>query len=915
MSSDSLWATFAELAQRVPDVECILSPGRRPLRFRDLPARLEAVRGDLARLGIGCGDRVVSVLRRGPETAVCYLGVAACATYVPLNPDASETEFTRDFTRLRPAALIVPEGHARVARGCARVLGIPIIDLVSRVSDPAGTFSLRGAAGAGTPGPVRGWNSAEDIALVLLTSGSTAEPKAVPLRVRHLLAYARAAGEHFALTSEDRCLHVMPMFHGHGLKSSLLVPLANGSGVITSPDFDVPTFFEQLKAMRPTWYSATAAIHQAILARVDDYQDVVRSTPLRFIRAGSSRLDPTVSAALERAFAAPVVELYSMSETGNLTANPLPPGARKPGSVGRPMGNEVAVIDQSGCFLGPNQVGEVVARGPSVFDGYLDGSGDDQVAFIHGWFRTGDLGCIDDEGYLTLIGRIKDVIVRGGEKIAPAEIERVLLQHPGVTDACAFGLAHSSLGEEVAAAVSMRRPVTERELIAFARESLTSVKVPRRILIVDSLPKGPADKVRRAELAARCAELIGETRESAAGEGSIWSPLEKEIARLWTDILGIQVVDREDDFFRLGGDSLNAMELFARLNRKFRVSLRLEAMFVDAATVAGMAKAVERARLDASHSSMAAERLVVLKTAGSRAPLFVVPAKAGNSLGFAYLARLLDPRHPVVGIEPRGMNGIDRPLTRMEEIAADNITRMRRLQAQGPYFLMGNCFGGVVAYEMARQLQSSGERVGLLFMLDTPSPFVDAAGWHRGGPVKARHISRLGLLAQYAYDRVQRHSRSVRELRGADRRAFVRAKIDAAIAALGSGDIFRGDRRRLGRRAVYAANRQAGRNYITGPFNGPVVLYLSRGRRTGTQDPRLDWLRLAPRIEAPTYIGTNDRSLTLLTSPDVYELAAAVNTALEAAHANEQNSSVLAPPACASDAGSALVGNARGASL
>ncbi len=353
MVSDSLWTTFAELGQRVPEVEAILSPGRQSLRFRDLPSRIQSVREELGRLGIGRGVRVASLLRRSPETAVCYLGVTACATYVPLNPDFTEAEITRYLTQLCPAALILPEGHGHVARGCASALRIRVIELVSRVSDPAGTFSLQSVGSVESPQSVCGWNTEEDIALVLLTSGSTAEPKAVPLRVRHLLTYARAAGLHFRLTADDRCLHVMPMFHGHGLKSSLLVPLANGSGVIISPDFDVPTFFEQLGAMRPTWYSAVASIHQAILARVDDYGDVARGTRLRFIRAGSSRLDPALAADLERAFGAPVVELYSMSETGNLTANPLPPAVRKPGSVGRPMGNEVAIVDHEGSSWGP----------------------------------------------------------------------------------------------------------------------------------------------------------------------------------------------------------------------------------------------------------------------------------------------------------------------------------------------------------------------------------------------------------------------------------------------------------------------------------------------------------------------------------------------------------------------------------
>ncbi len=520
-----------------------------------------------------------------------------------------------------------------------------------------------------------------------------------------------------------------------------------------------------------------------------------------------------------------------------------------------------------------------------MFDGYLDHPAANQAAFIDGWFRTGDLGHFDDEGYLTLTGRIKDVIVRGGEKISAAEVEGVMLRHPGVSEACAFGFPHPSLGEEVAVAVSASGLVSELELVAFAREYLVSVKAPRRIFVLKTLPKGPANKVRRFEVAAHCQALAGVRRRSTRETRASWTPLEQDIARIWKELLRIDVVEPDDDFFLLGGDSLKAAEFLARLHRRYRVSLGLGAMFEDEATVSGMARVVERARSDTSHASMAAKNLVPIKASGTRAPLFVVPAKAGTPIGFVHLARLLDAQQPVIGIEFRGMNGLDRPLARMEDIAADNVARIRMIQPQGPYLLMGNCFGGCVTYEMARQLEAAGEIVRL-FMLDAPSPFSDGEGRRRGSPV--RGTPGWKLLTQYALGRMRKHVTSLMELQGSERTAFLREKMAATLAIVRTRDVFRGDRRRFGRRAVYAANRQASRNYVPGPFAGRVVLYLTRDRETESQrSRRLDWLSLAPQIGAPAYIGGRGSGRSMLTPPYVYELANAVNSELEAARADE----------------------------
>jgi oxalate---CoA ligase len=830
------------------------------------------------------------------------LGVAACAVYFPLNPDYIEAEFTAYLTKLRPKAVILPVGGGGAARRCAETLGVPIIDLVTETTKPAGSFRLvlpssvgAGAALGVTDSNTLSWNRADDIALVLMTSGSTAEQKLVPLKVRHLLAYARGAGEHYGLGPHDRCLHVMPMFHGHGLKSSLMVPLANGSGVICPCDFDIPSFFQQMRALRPTWYTAASSIHQAILARIDDYRDIAREAKLRFIRSGSGRLDPKVMTGLEEAFGAPMLERYGMSETCTLTSNPMPPGFRKRGSVGKPMFNEVAIIDASGRFLGPSSDGEIVARGPGVFDGYLDDPEANAAAFVNDWFRTGDLGRFDDNGYLTLIGRIKEVINRGGEKIGTSEVEAALAKHPAVEEVCVFAIPHPSLGEGVAAAVTVSpgRTVSEQEMRTHARSLLAGFKVPRKVFFLPSLPKGPTNKIRRDQVAQICRNLLAAPQSTSAPDKlRSWSSLEQEIANVWKRVLERDSIDFDDDFFLVGGDSLKAYELFAHLRQRYRVTLGLRQIFDDAATVAGMARLIEAARQREADRGPASAGLVSIKVEGSRPPLFAVPGSGGNPVGFIQLGRLLDPRQPLIGIESRGIDGAFAPLTRVEDIAAHNVTRVQAMQLHGPYFLAGACYGARVAYEMARQLETAGEPIGLLIMLDPSSPFFSADGQPRGENAARQRTVQRAPLGRFILDRLAMYARTMMTLRRVERMAFVREKIAAVLGMLAQRDLFRGDRSELYQLAVYAANRRAGRTYVPGPFTGPTVLCFTRDRKIhGERDYRVDWLDLVPQVGAASYVAGTD-SGDMLNLPHVYELGELVNRWLDEAHAM-----LPAPPA------------------
>ena len=496
LETDHFHAALAACAVTHGDVAAILAPGRTPLRFAQLLDRVVEIRATLNTLGIGRGDRVAAALPASADTALCFLGVAACATYAPLNPDYTEDEFARYLARLQPKAVIVPADAGTAVRNAAGRLGIRVIDLVGSTAGCAGAFELR--CDAVTDGAPPQWAAGEDLALILLTSGMTDRPKLVPMKHRHLLAHVRASSAHFALGRRDRYLHTMPMFHGHGLKSGVALPLLAGSGVICAPGFDVASFFENMAAMEATWYSAGYTLQQAIFDRLREFRGVAERARLRFIVTSSGPTNPSVVRGLEAAFGAPVLNRYSTSETCVISCEPLPPRIRKPGTAGVPVLNEIGIVDARGSRLGPGEDGEVVTRGPGVMDGYLDEPEVNDRAFVDGWFRTGDAGRLDADGYLTITGRIKEVINRGGEKVAPMEVERVIAEHPAVARVCVFGIPHPTLGEEVAAAVVPTKDGadSERSIVEFANARLAGFKVPRRVFFTAGLSPSGSGKDR-----------------------------------------------------------------------------------------------------------------------------------------------------------------------------------------------------------------------------------------------------------------------------------------------------------------------------------------------------------------------------------------------------------------------------------
>ncbi|HZD25467.1 MAG TPA: AMP-binding protein, partial [Alphaproteobacteria bacterium] len=445
------------------------------------------------------------VLPNGPEMAAAFVAVAGGATTAPLNPAYRTDEFDFYLGDLTAKALIVLRGEDSPARAVATQRGIPVLDLVPDGTGPAGSFTLEGADGPLAGGGEAALAGASDVALILHTSGTTSRPKMVPLSQANICASARHIGATLGLTADDRCLNIMPLFHIHGLMAAVLSSLAAGASVHCSPGFNALRFFQWLDEVKPTWYTAVPTMHQAILARAARNPDSVAGARLRLIRSSSSSLPPQVMAALEETFRCPVIESYGMTEAAHqMASNLLPPGQRKPGTVGMAQGPEIAIMAESdGIVLPLGEAGEVVIRGPNVTAGYLENPEANVKAFTDGWFRTGDQGVLDADGYLTITGRLKEIINRGGEKISPREVDEVLMDHPAVAQAVTFAMPHDKLGEEVAAAVVLKEgtEATEAELRGFAAERLADFKVPRKVLILAEIPKGATGKLQRIGLA------------------------------------------------------------------------------------------------------------------------------------------------------------------------------------------------------------------------------------------------------------------------------------------------------------------------------------------------------------------------------------------------------------------------------
>lgn len=590
LSFSCLPELFEYYAKRTPDAPAILAPGRVPLTYGRLYRHIDEIGRSLRIMGIGCHDRVAVVMPNGPELVAAIACVASYAACAVINPAYAIEELERYFADLQPKALITQAEIDSPMRRLAISRGMHVIELSTTPDVEAGLFTLI-AYPPGKPShePVGPGSTA----VLLLTSGTTSRPKIVPLTHANICASAYSMVSALSLTVTDRCLNVLPLFHGHGLFATIFASLSAGASVVCTPGCDINKFFTWLSDFRPTWYSAVPTMHQAILAQARQNGERV-DCRLRLIRSASAPLPPPVLAELERTFQTTVIEFYGMTETTSapIACNPMPPRQRKAGSVGIPVELDVAIMDEAGTPMPRGQTGQVAVRGASVMPGYDGDPIATQAAFAGDWFKTGDQGFFDEDGYLFLSGRTREMINRGGEKIAPREVDEALLEHPAIAEAVTFAVPHTTLGEDIMAAIVLRpdAKAMPKEIRQFVSERLADFKVPRQVLVVKALPKGPTGKIQRVGMAAKLGLAAGiATPQSFV---SPRTPLENVLAGIWAEILQRDRVGIDDDFFALGGDSLLASHVLTRIYDIMHLKVDVAGLF-DAPTVAEMAQHLE----------------------------------------------------------------------------------------------------------------------------------------------------------------------------------------------------------------------------------------------------------------------------------------------------------------------------------
>ena len=581
-TAGTLPALLAQQARRLGPAPAIIDPDRRSLSYTRLHEEVERLGADLADAGFGTASRIAVALPTGPDAALVMLATMARAVCAPLDPALELTACRSVLESMRADALLALQGEEDApAVVAARMLELRILRL-QPATDEGAALALR-TESASSPAVVQP-PSANDLALLMHTSGTTARPKIVPLTHGQLLSRARLN----PLLSTDRGICAAATFTSSAIESGLLATLAAGSSVVLPRTFDPERIIDYVVHLRPTYLWASPALYAALLEALADRGPAATGS-LRFLRSGSSALPAVLQDKLERKFGVPVVQGYGLTETGVIARNPLPPGERRAGSAGKPLGTEVRVTAPDGTLLAPGEAGEIVVQGRGVMSGYESPEAN-RRAFRDGWFRTGDVGYFDADGFLFLTGRVDELINRGGRQVSPAEVDAALVGHAAVLEAASFAVPHPTLGQDLAAAVVPRasETVSAQELREFAFAHLAPFKVPTTIVLVDALPKNALGKVRRNELADTLRESL---------RASFLPPRDADeelVAGLFAEVLRLERVGALDNFFELGGDSLSGTQVVVRVNSARGVDLRITSLF-ELPTVAAFAGAVRDA--------------------------------------------------------------------------------------------------------------------------------------------------------------------------------------------------------------------------------------------------------------------------------------------------------------------------------
>jgi acyl-CoA synthetase (AMP-forming)/AMP-acid ligase II len=476
----------------------LTSESNSKLSYENLKSFTDNIARQLAGNEISNKDRAAIVLPNGPFMASSFLAISSYMSAAPLNPAYKADEYEFYLKDLSPKIVIVEPNSKNNVIEVAKKLKIPVCEIKIQKDSPPGLFDLFDKTSQYS------LPEENDEALVLHTSGTTSKPKIVPLTNKNIFSSAINISKSLELSEIDHCLNIMPLFHIHGLIAIIAASMKVGASVCASNGFNAIKFLEIAKSEKITWYSGVPTMHQAILLRAEKKLELAKNLKLKFIRSSSASLPPAVFEKLNNVFKCPVIEAYGMTEaTHQMTSNPLPPKIQKPGFVGIPAGPDVCIMDDADKILNQGETGEVCIKGNNVTLGYDNNPEANKKSFSNGWFRTGDQGYFDQDGYLKISGRLKEIINKGGEKISPLEVDNILMDHPLIEQAVCFGYEDKMLGEEIAAAIIVKegQNCSEMDVKNYAEEKLAKFKIPKKIFFVNEIPKGATGKLQRNVLA------------------------------------------------------------------------------------------------------------------------------------------------------------------------------------------------------------------------------------------------------------------------------------------------------------------------------------------------------------------------------------------------------------------------------
>lgn len=717
-------ATIADVlaghAMRDPEAPAIVCAGLGTLSFGDLARHVHRVRAALTTAGIGPSSRVGIALQRGPEAALLNVGVSANATVLPINPNLPPAELREELKRIRVHALVVPGEDGLPPWVDEDEESLVLFKATKAVSsfDEIALVPVKDIRCPAPPGEL----TEQSWAAIFRTSGTTGPSKRVPVTHRNLIEMARKMARWLALTPADRSACIMPIYYNAGFKATLVAPLLIGCSVALPAQAGANDIEQWLGELRPTWLTASPAFLQAVVEKLSASSGASAAQSLRFVLSTASYLPDHTRRELTRLLGKPVVEFYGLCEAGMMSGPLLSPD--ESGTVGRIPDGELAICDDKGGNMRPGQVGQVMLRGPSVMPGYLlDDIEGEPTGLLDGWLATGDLGSVDERGLLTIAGRTKEIINRGGEKIAPYDVEKALLAHPAVREAAAFAVPHARLGENVGAAVVLHggAGATSTELIDFVYERLAPFQRPRHVHIVDSLPVGPTGKISRPQLSAAFADARRDTPPPAA-------PLELLIAEIWQRQLKRHDIGMDDDFFEIGGDSLQATEMLLEVEEATHQRISPSDI---------RAQLTIRVLCDRLAGAAAARDEAMTKVRGGEGtPLFLCH---GDFCGWGFygfrLGEMLEGNGPVYLLHSLldGAKGIET----IEDMASRYVAGVQAAAPDGPVRVAGYCHGGLAAIELVRRLEAAGRTVEKVVLIDafslnarpTLRPIVSIVAW------------------------------------------------------------------------------------------------------------------------------------------------------------------------------------------